>query len=184
MSTTEQITAVSFPARLLRWGAWVFQPSVDAQLAKWALSFDVKLSFLGGTITLSWNMLLSSVFSILAATVSIGRFEYVLDLLLTPVIEDDGDTHDVRPNHFHDEEPGRVYDSWFLGFEGIGLCHNRLHQGDVRWISTTVGVHPLITIGAADIDDPRMHDAMLYAHFADLQASMHARWKAPEEQQA
>lgn len=138
-----------------------------------SLIHSVRYSIINGWIIFGAVAFIRPDMSGVTLLLGIKRFHVDLDLLYTPRPEDEI-RNDKLPNRQTVEKYQSQFESWFLGYEGIGIYREKSMSGDFRVSRLEIGAHPLLELGFYNFNHPATTQAVLGIHFINFQISLHS----------
>jgi hypothetical protein len=68
----------------------------------------------------------------------------------------------------------RDYQSWFLGYEGIGIYGKSSFAADDGLSQIEIGAHPIFCLGLTNVFNPLTQHAIVGVQVANIQLSIHS----------
>ncbi len=138
-----------------------------------SLTHSVRYSIINGWINFGAVAFIRHDMSGVTLLLGIKRFHVDLDLLYTPRPEDEI-RNDKRPNRHRAEESLSQLESWFLGYEGIGMYREKTMSDDYSISRLEIGAHPMLEVGFYNFNHPATTQAVLGIQFINFQISLHS----------
>jgi hypothetical protein len=152
---------------------WVFNSEMHTQRGEGFIAHSVKSRLARGRFWIGINTFFSSQSSLVTIAIGVKRIHFDIDLIFSARPEEEI-RNDRRTNTFKHIDPPFRFESWFLGYEGIGLFRELSVHDDITISRIEVGAHPMITIGFVNLYHPSTQQAIFGVQIINFQISVHS----------
>jgi hypothetical protein len=152
---------------------WLFRVTFNTNQSENGLTHSMRYSIINGWINFGATAFIRHDMSGVTMLLGMKRFHFDLDLVYTPRPEDER-RNDKRSNSIKVEESHSQFESWFLGYEGVGIYRERSTSDDLSLSRLEIGAHPMIGLGIYNFYHPATQQAVLGIQLFNFQISLHS----------
>ena len=152
---------------------WLFRVNFYTNQNENGLTHSMRYSIINGWINFGVAAFIRHDMSGVTMLIGVKRFHFDLDLIYTIRPEDEM-RKDKRSNSIRAEGSHSQFESWFLGYEGVGLYREKSMSDDISLSHFEMGAHPMLALGFYNFNHPATTQAVLGIQFINFQISLHS----------